>query len=696
MAKIIVGGSGRIHSGGKISQEVQDFNRANHNLSKTIRATIAPGAVVPVYRKRVKPGDTFDFEDIEIALYTDPTERAMYGHYTAYIEFFYSPTRLKQAWLHNNKEYIGEDMSQVKLPIFNVEFNKIIPGAQEQIDIQQISPSSLLAHMGTRSAGRSTDPGAARVRIIKNAEKIIDYYDIYKNYYANRQEKKGWIIDYSGRITTDMEVTLWVQNSGVPDLNQKLEPPAPEKGKPGPLMAIESNKVSGNAYIIIRGKNISIPNDQLYVNLTNDATAATAQYRMGSGTDPKYTYDIDGKITQATFTLNSSEIRFLDPREQGTNWRYKGTNAVEQQMEIGAGLSEFPITNIDDMREDILAAIKNPNHFTIDEKTYAPYGNNFAWVTKKIINEDGAEEEMECTASYYPMQGLALCTYKSDRNNNWLDSEYIDRQFGQNGKGIVDVTEGLNLNALLLAQKIFNQTNKIAIGNRSYNEWLNVIHGQEIQRPCEIPVYEGGVSQNIYFEELRSTAAQGDQPIGTIVANGVMGREKNGGKVVIRCEEAGLIYAMMRIVPNIIYSQGNDPDDDILTMDDIHQPDLDGIGYQDMVTEYFAAADTVRDPDGTPHYRSVGKQPAWLNYMTDVDEAFGDFAIRNNKMSMTLNRNYTYDKNGEIKDATTYIDPSKYNYMWAGVARNDMHFDVSVGMKITARRKLSTRQMPNF
>ena len=37
MAKITVGGSGRIHSGGKISQEVQDFNRANHNLSKIVR-----------------------------------------------------------------------------------------------------------------------------------------------------------------------------------------------------------------------------------------------------------------------------------------------------------------------------------------------------------------------------------------------------------------------------------------------------------------------------------------------------------------------------------------------------------------------------------------------------------------------------------------------------------------------------------
>lgn len=304
--------------------------------------------------------------------------------------------------------------------------------------------------------------------------------------------------------------------------------------------------------------------------------------------------------------------------------------------------------------------------------------------------------EIPCTASYYPMQGLAICTYKSDRNNNWLDSEYIDKVFGVAGKGVVDVTNGLNLNTLLLAQKIFNQANKIAIGNRSYNDWLLTIHGQSVDRPCEIPVYEGGMSQDIYFEEIRSTAATEGQPVGTIAANGVMGREKNGGKVVIRAEEAGLIYGILRIVPNVIYSQGNDPDDDILTMDDIHQPDLDGIGYQDLLTEYMAAVDTRRDDDGIPYYRSIGKQPAHINYMTELDEAFGDFAIENNKMSMTLNRRYQFDENGNLLDGTTYIDPSKFNYMWAGVARNDMHFDVSIGMKITARRKLSTRQMPNF
>ena len=108
--------------------------------------------------------------------------------------------------------------------------------------------------------------------------------------------------------------------------------------------------------------------------------------------------------------------------------------------------------------------------------------------------------------------------------------------------------------------------------------------------------------------------------------------------------------------------------------------------------------DTRRDDEGVATYRSIGKQPAWIDYMTDIDEAYGDFAIANNKMSMTLNRKYQYNKSWDysIRDATTYIDPQKLNYVWAGVSRNDMHFDTQIGMKITARRKVSTRQMPQF
>ena len=127
------------------------------------------------------------------------------------------------------------------------------------------------------------------------------------------------------------------------------------------------------------------------------------------------------------------------------------------------------------------------------------------------------------------MQGMYLCTYMSDKFNNWLDSEYIDKLNGVGGKGMLDVTEGLNLNVLQLAMKIYNQTNKIAISNRSYDDWMLVVHGQHNASRTEIPRYEGGYSQDIFFEELRSTVGTEKQALGSYAATARIGGNKTGG-----------------------------------------------------------------------------------------------------------------------------------------------------------------------
>ena len=74
---------------------------------------------------------------------------------------------------------------------------------------------------------------------------------------------------------------------------------------------------------------------------------------------------------------------------------------------------------------------------------------------------------------------------------------------------------------------------------------------------------------------------------------------------------------LMAITPMVDYSQGNDFDLNLQTMDDLHKPALDGIGYQDSLngerawwTDYVTA-----DPD--LKRTSAGKTVAWINYMTN-------------------------------------------------------------------------------
>ena len=83
--------------------------------------------------------------------------------------------------------------------------------------------------------------------------------------------------------------------------------------------------------------------------------------------------------------------------------------------------------------------------------------------------------------------------------------------------------------------------------------------------------------------------------------------------------------------------------------------------------------------------------------MTDVDTCHGDFADEKKAMYMTLNRRYEQDdETGRIKDLTTYIDPTKYNYAFASQDLEEQNFWVQIGMNIQARRKMSAKIIPNL
>ena len=66
--------------------------------------------------------------------------------------------------------------------------------------------------------------------------------------------------------------------------------------------------------------------------------------------------------------------------------------------------------------------------------------------------------------------------------------------------------------------------------------------------------------------------------------------------------------------------------------DDLHKPQLDGIGYQDLLTQQMHGRALLNE--------AIGKQPAWLNYMTAVNQTYADFAAGEAESYMVLNRVY--------------------------------------------------------
>ena len=65
---------------------------------------------------------------------------------------------------------------------------------------------------------------------------------------------------------------------------------------------------------------------------------------------------------------------------------------------------------------------------------------------------------------------------------------------------------------------------------------------------------------------------------------------------------------------------------------------------------------------------------------------------------MVLNRNYSGagEATVGITDLTTYIDPSKFNYIFADTSLDAMNFWVQIGVSAKVRRVMSAKQIPNL
>ena len=87
---------------------------------------------------------------------------------------------------------------------------------------------------------------------------------------------------------------------------------------------------------------------------------------------------------------------------------------------------------------------------------------------------------------------------------------------------------------------------------------------------------------------------------------------------------------------------------------------------------------------------AAGKTVAWINYMTDA------IVTGMSESFMVLNRNYSINAGRQIEDLTTYIDPVKFNYIFADTSLDAMNFWVQTKFDIKVRRLISAKQIPNL
>lgn len=619
-------GKNTLGGGNSMQVDLKTYNRSTHNLSAAWRSSMGVGTLVPCLKLIGLPGDTFDI-DIDTKVMTHPTVGPLFGSYKMQIDIFTAPFRLYNAMLHNNALNIGLDMSKVKLPIY-----KQLMTAKANIEDSTrltYSSSSILAYLGQRTSiyyGNNTN------LIVGQAVPWLSYLDIFKNFYANKQETEFYYLVKSAFVNTTFT-------------NRAID--YDQAGK------------------LTTGGSIEI------VNMTLEQWNASGEVY---GID---TYDGIKKWLTSTeinkyWTPSKKENNVLLTFKRGQYWtfgeevRYKNDSYIQK-----AGL-----TSLDELRESILS--KGSEQFTIDRKT-----NKYFTDVLGESNNKWNLKEAGC--------GLILKTYQSDIFTNWVKTEWIT---GENGISAVTAisTAGdkFTIDQLNLSKKVYDMLNRIAISGGTYQDWVETVYTSDWNMHTETPMYEGGLSTEIEFQEVVSNSASGDEPLGTLAGRGI-NTQKKGGQLHIKIQEPCYIIGIASITPRVDYCQGNDFDMNLNTLNDLHKPALDGIGYQDLLTSQ--AAGWV-NPQA-----AYGKTVAWINYMTNYNKTYGTFAENGNEAFMVLNRIFE-PKNGDFKSAeidnTSYIDPSKYNYIFAETTTEAQNFWVQIGYRIEARRVMSAKQIPNL
>ena len=656
-------GKNTIGDGKKMKVYMKNYEMSTHNLSYVFRNTQAAGTLVPFMCELMTPKNAFEI-DLKSHIMTHPTIGPLFGSYKFQMDLFTCPIRLYNALLHNNTLNVGLDMKSVKFP------QGVIQMSNQSVSnmADQVHPSSLLAYLGIRGFGytKSTTKQNASFNFIPE----IAYYDIFKNYYANKQEP----IFYT--IGAGSQYALPTPNFIGSEYNLRY---SFDTGTPPMTLLIGDNKFQ-NSNWGSSGRNV-------YLYIANSS---------GINTDDFY---IEYRVNQgATKSATRGQLFEADDKKQPNYKRYKwkglpeyNSSATIQIIALRIGdayinINPYNLSDIDKTREEILSLGKEQ---AIIAK--GGIGNLTATYLINLLNDDVNPNAWN---SSFPQYGLCLKTYQSDLFNNWINTDWIDGENGINEITAVDVSKGeLKIESLILAKKVYNMLNRIAVSGGSYEDWIETVYSTNYFNRSETPVYQGGASCEIEFQEVVSNSAAEGEPLGTLAGRGIQSNFK-GGKVHVKVDEPAYLIGICSITPRVDYCQGNRFDTALRTLDDLHKPALDGIGFQDLVT-WKMNADTLEWENNSIKNKAIGKQPAWVDYMTNFNRTFGEFALKGSEGFMCMNRYFDLDEERNI-DASTYIDPEKWNYIFADTSLSAQNFWVQIACDIKARRTMSAKMMPTL
>lgn len=325
-----------------------------------------------------------------------------------------------------------------------------------------------------------------------------------------------------------------------------------------------------------------------------------------------------------------------------------------------------------------------------------------------VFGRTAVTSNEHCVLRWAKYYGLCCRTYMPDQFTTILNSQKIETI--KQATTINVENDAITMDQLITARKGYRFLNNSAVAGTRYGEQIRAHFGVRTDDKLNIPQFLGSTSMRMTFDDVVSTSNDntGDPDsltgLGARGGNGtVFGRNSNQ---YVNCTEYGTIMCIASIVPIVDYFQGISKFSMKTSFTDVFFPEFDGLGYQDIMKSELLAIPAVTDggiidssSDLNNFNTAIGKQPAWLEYMTKDNRVHGEFT--DTLRYWTLTRDYArWQGDGDPERLanffpSSYVMPQDYNYLFSDTS-NDSNFQLQVAFDVLAKRPISKQLTPTL
>lgn len=333
------------------------------------------------------------------------------------------------------------------------------------------------------------------------------------------------------------------------------------------------------------------------------------------------------------------------------------------------------------------------------------------WLMKVALNdstplnlaEDTPYLDNPVTYARIPYGGLLCCTHTPDMLTAYIST--ASRTAIQQSSRIDTSSGSFSIDAFISTERIKKYLELGFFGASGYRDWVYAQFGVTPPADCGVPSCLAFTDMYVDFQTIVANSAEG---LGDLASRGRAFKKAPLHR--FNFTEYGTLMLMHTLVPRVSYAPSLFLPDQIKALADLPSPATQNIAWQPILQAQMSMLPTVTlpssaDPLALPNnqvLRSVvGYQPAWSEYMADVDRSYGVLEPDQNLSHWLLGRSFRrYSTNGTIEqvafDPSTYVLPTDYMVPFVDNSTSATNFFVQIRLQIRARRSLSKKAIPTL